>query len=135
MLVLTRKQGEQIRIGDDVVITVIRTKGKTVRLGIDAPANVNVLRGELVGKGRIADEEPAAAAGSSSRVAASSQAGAGRVDRPGAEQTWSTRPDHPSRPTHREQAMLDDAIRSQDVPTTSFPEGALASTAVTRYES
>jgi carbon storage regulator len=47
MLVLTRKQGEQIRIGQDVVITVVRTKGKAVRLGIQAPAHVPVLRGEI----------------------------------------------------------------------------------------
>ena len=47
MLVLTRKQGEQIRIGEDVVITVVRTKGKAVRLGIQAPAHVPVLRGEI----------------------------------------------------------------------------------------
>ena len=47
MLVLTRKQGEQIRIGDNVVITVVRTKGKGVRLGIQAPAHVPVLRGEI----------------------------------------------------------------------------------------
>src|SRR5687767_34208 len=47
MLVLTRKQGEQIRIGDDVVITVVRTKGKAVRLGIQAPPHVPVLRGEI----------------------------------------------------------------------------------------
>lgn len=47
MLVLTRKQGEKIRIGDDIVITVVRTKGKAVRLGIQAPAHVPVLRGEI----------------------------------------------------------------------------------------
>jgi carbon storage regulator len=47
MLVLTRKQGEQIRIGDNVLITVVRTKGKGVRLGIQAPAHVPVLRGEI----------------------------------------------------------------------------------------
>ncbi len=54
MLVLTRKQGEKIRIGDDVVITVVRTKGKAVRLGIQAPAHVPVLRGEIARA--IADE-------------------------------------------------------------------------------
>lgn len=48
MLVLTRKQNEQIRIGDDITITVIRTKGKAVRLGISAPSDISVLRGELV---------------------------------------------------------------------------------------
>ena len=48
MLVLTRKQNETIKIGDSITITVVRTKGKTVRLGIDAPAEMSVLRGELV---------------------------------------------------------------------------------------
>lgn len=48
MLVLTRKQNEKIRIGDNITITVIRMKGKAVRLGIEAPKDINVLRGELV---------------------------------------------------------------------------------------
>ncbi|MEM8678065.1 MAG: carbon storage regulator [Planctomycetota bacterium] len=47
MLVLTRKQGEQIRIGDDVVLTVVRVKGQAIRLGIEAPQDVRVVRGEL----------------------------------------------------------------------------------------
>ena len=47
MLVLTRKQNEKIRIGSSIVITVVRMKGKTVRLGIEAPSDVNILRGEL----------------------------------------------------------------------------------------
>lgn len=47
MLVLTRKQSEKIRIGENITITVIRMKGKSVRLGIQAPNNVSVLRGEL----------------------------------------------------------------------------------------
>jgi carbon storage regulator len=61
MLVLTRKQGEQIRIGADVVITVVRTKGKAVRLGIQAPAHVPVLRGEIAIA--IADDEEQKTAG------------------------------------------------------------------------
>ena len=48
MLVLTRKQNEKIRIGENITITVIRMKGKAVRLGIEAPKKVNVLRGELL---------------------------------------------------------------------------------------
>ncbi len=48
MLVLTRKQNEKICIGNEITITVLRTKGKGVRLGIEAPAHINVLRGELV---------------------------------------------------------------------------------------
>ena len=48
MLVLTRKQNEKICIGNEVTITVLRTKGKAVRLGIEAPAQISILRGELV---------------------------------------------------------------------------------------
>ncbi|TWT75905.1 Carbon storage regulator [Posidoniimonas polymericola] len=47
MLVLTRKANEKIRIGDNITITILRTKGKTVRVGIEAPNEVAVLRGEL----------------------------------------------------------------------------------------
>jgi carbon storage regulator CsrA len=48
MLVLTRKQHEKIQIGDNITITVIKTKGQAVRIGIEAPSDVPVLRGELV---------------------------------------------------------------------------------------
>jgi carbon storage regulator CsrA len=47
MLVLTRKLNQQIRIGDDVTITVLRVKGNTIRIGVEAPRNVRVVRGEL----------------------------------------------------------------------------------------
>lgn len=47
MLVLTRKDNEQICIGDDIVITVIRTASDRVRLGIEAPPRCVILRGEL----------------------------------------------------------------------------------------
>jgi carbon storage regulator CsrA len=47
MLVLTRKPEEQIRIGDDIVITIVRVKGNTIRVGIDAPKGVRIVRGEL----------------------------------------------------------------------------------------
>lgn len=64
MLVLTRKKDEQIRIGDHIIITVIRVKGKSVRLGIQAPRTEPVLRGELEfrdpGGDDVADE-PASA--------------------------------------------------------------------------
>jgi carbon storage regulator CsrA len=52
MLVLTRKHQEKIRIGDHIVITVLKTKGKTVRLGIEAPTEVPVIRGELSFEGQ-----------------------------------------------------------------------------------
>ena len=47
MLVLTRKKMETIRIGEDIVVTVVQTGRGRVKLGIEAPAHVRVLRGEL----------------------------------------------------------------------------------------
>jgi len=47
MLVLSRKNRELIRIGQDVTVTVLSASSKRVRLGIDAPASVAVWRGEL----------------------------------------------------------------------------------------
>jgi len=47
MLVLSRKQNERIRVGDSVVVTVVRVSGDKVRIGIEAPANMRVLRDEL----------------------------------------------------------------------------------------
>jgi carbon storage regulator CsrA len=60
MLVLTRKTREQIQIGENVVITILRVKGQTVRVGIEAPRDVRVLRSELP-KNESAAEEQAAA--------------------------------------------------------------------------
>jgi len=47
MLVLTRRPGESIVVGQDVIITVIEIKGGQVRIGIDAPRNVQVHREEI----------------------------------------------------------------------------------------
>lgn len=47
MLVLTRKVGERIQIGDDISITIMEIKGKQVRVGIEAPAQVKVHREEI----------------------------------------------------------------------------------------
>jgi carbon storage regulator len=47
MLILTRRLGEQIAIGDNIKITLLDIKGKHVRIGIEAPANVFVHRGEV----------------------------------------------------------------------------------------
>ncbi len=47
MLVLSRKKGEQIRIGDDIVVTVHRLSGNRVSLGIEAPPKERIIRGEL----------------------------------------------------------------------------------------
>ena len=47
MLVLSRKPGQKLQIGDSVTITVLEVHGRVLRLGIEAPADVRVLRGEL----------------------------------------------------------------------------------------
>ena len=47
MLVITRKSGERICLGDDITITVMEISGSTVRLGIEAPAEVPVYRAEI----------------------------------------------------------------------------------------
>lgn len=47
MLVLSRKPGQRVMIGDDVVVTVVRIGPNTVRLGIDAPRDKNIVREEL----------------------------------------------------------------------------------------
>src|ERR1041385_3050783 len=60
MLVLTRKYQEKIRIGNNITITVLRTKGKAVRLGIEAPTDVPVIRGELSFEGEADHERNAA---------------------------------------------------------------------------
>lgn len=49
MLVLSRKVGERILIGDDVWVTVVEVLGNRVRLGIDAPRSKQVLRSEIAG--------------------------------------------------------------------------------------
>jgi len=48
MLVLTRKVGESIVIGDDIEITLVRIEADQVRVGISAPKNVPVYRKELI---------------------------------------------------------------------------------------
>ncbi len=47
MLVLSRRENERIRLGDSIVVTVVRLAGDRVRLGIEAPADILVLRDEL----------------------------------------------------------------------------------------
>ena len=47
MLVLTRKLQQQIKIGGQITVTILRVKGNTVRVGVQAPREVRVVRGEL----------------------------------------------------------------------------------------
>jgi len=47
MLILTRKLGESITVGDDIKITFLEAKGKQIKLGIDAPPHIAVHREEV----------------------------------------------------------------------------------------
>jgi carbon storage regulator len=47
MLVLSRKDGESIRIGGDITIKIIEVKGRQVKIGIEAPKEVSILRDEI----------------------------------------------------------------------------------------
>jgi carbon storage regulator len=47
MLVLSRKEGERLIVGDQIVVTVTRISGNRVTLGIEAPRDVRIVRGEL----------------------------------------------------------------------------------------
>ena len=48
MLVLSRKQGERILVGEQIAVTVVRIGPNSVRLGIEAPHDLNIVREELV---------------------------------------------------------------------------------------
>ena len=47
MLALTRKVGERIVIGDNIVVTLISIKGDNIRLAIEAPRDIKIYRGEI----------------------------------------------------------------------------------------
>jgi carbon storage regulator len=47
MLVLSRREQERIRLGDSIVVTIIRVTGERVRIGIEAPPDMAVIRDEL----------------------------------------------------------------------------------------
>jgi carbon storage regulator len=62
MLVLSRKETQRIRLGDSIVITIVKISGDKVRVGIDAPGNVLVLRDELEAHQPAAGDKAAAEA-------------------------------------------------------------------------
>lgn len=61
MLVLSRRVGERLMIGDDIVITVIDVRSDGVRIGIDAPREVRVTRSEIYEAVTQSNREAAAA--------------------------------------------------------------------------
>ncbi|MAT71079.1 MAG: carbon storage regulator [Planctomycetaceae bacterium] len=60
MLVISRKVGEKLLIGDGIAVTVVKITGGGVRLGIDAPPATPVMREELAEEIRLAEEQKAA---------------------------------------------------------------------------
>lgn len=50
MLILTRRTGESLKVGDNVTVTVLGVKGNQVRIGVDAPNSVSVHRQEIYDK-------------------------------------------------------------------------------------
>ena len=73
MLVLSRKEGEQLLIGDDIVLTISRISGNRVAIGIDAPREVRIVRGELERREVVSGVAPNTASMEGPRVAVASK--------------------------------------------------------------
>ena len=48
MLVITRQTGDSLRIGEDIIVTVLEVNGDRIKIGIDAPRSVPIMRSEVV---------------------------------------------------------------------------------------
>lgn len=62
MLVLSRKESQRIRLGDSIVVTIVKISGDKVRVGIEAPSDILVLRDELEPRGTAGVSSSAAPA-------------------------------------------------------------------------
>ena len=81
MLVLSRRVGESLVIGDNVVVTVLEVRGDMIRIGIDAPREVKVHRSEVFQA--IEEANKAAASPAAQSIAAFTSALAGKKPTPG----------------------------------------------------
>ena len=57
MLVLTRKIGQKLMLGDNVVITIVDARGDSIKIGIDAPRDVSIFREEIYLEIKAANEK------------------------------------------------------------------------------
>jgi carbon storage regulator len=97
VLVLTRKKGERILIGDDIVVTLIDIRGDGVRIGFDAPRGVPIQRAEVVTAVTEANTEAAATSAATGELLVGLLRGARRTRPP-----LTRRPDpRPTRPGQR----------------------------------
>jgi carbon storage regulator len=60
MLILTRRIGETVKIGNDISVVVLGVKGRQCRIGIDAPKDVDILREEIADKIKVERTPPVA---------------------------------------------------------------------------
>ena len=60
MLVLSRKEGEQIIIGTNITVTVLKVQGNRITIGVEAPQEVPIVRGEIFTVEITLDDEKAA---------------------------------------------------------------------------
>jgi carbon storage regulator len=93
MLVLTRKKGERVLIGDDIVVTIIDVRGDGVRIGFDAPRGVPIQRAEVLNAVREANAEAAATSAASADLLVGLLAKAAKPE--GAAPTSETQPAPP----------------------------------------
>ena len=66
MLILSRKLGESIQVGDEIVIRLVEVRRNRVRIGIDAPPSVRIQREEIAGKPEYREFEAELLLGSTS---------------------------------------------------------------------
>ena len=84
MLILTRRAGEALRIGDDIEVTVMAVNGSQVRIGINAPRDVAVDREEIAERKRRDREALGAARGNAGTLQGHAAAGNAKQDGGGA---------------------------------------------------
>jgi carbon storage regulator CsrA len=120
MLVLTRKYQEKIRIGDNITITVLRTKGKAVRLGIEAPNDIPVIRGELQFETEDHAAEEAEAMAETTAMTSAGVAASKRSRESVADSTWTTK--SRPRPARREQSRESVEVEHHRIPRGNVPQ-------------